>query len=106
MKKAHAELSNIDTLNSVMASTHLSDVHIKNGSSTFFSHYNLALQLRKRLILIWPTEWTLAHKNNVLRAVGEYIIIGWMNFPNIRFTYVRVETVSRISCQFKGGDIV
>ncbi len=42
--------------------TYLNDVDQKDGGSTFFSHYDLEIQPRKGLTLIWPAEWTHAHK--------------------------------------------
>ena len=62
--------------------TYLNDVDIKDGGSTFFSHYGLEIQPRKGLTLIWPAEWTHAHKGNLLKADSKYIITGWMHFPN------------------------
>ena len=31
--------------------------------------------------LIWPAEWTHAHKGEVLNSGVKYIITGWMHFP-------------------------
>ena len=79
----HAERVSLDTLHRVFAwMTYLNDVDQEDGGSTFFSHYDLAIQPRKGLTLIWPAEWTHAHKGNVLKADSKYIITGWMNFPN------------------------
>ena len=41
----------------------------------------LAVQPKKGLTLIWPSEWTHAHKGSVLHANDKYIITGWMHFP-------------------------
>jgi|TARA_B110000008_G_C16953452_1_gene557211 prolyl 4-hydroxylase len=82
-QKVHTERSSLDTLHRVFAwMTYLNDVDENSGGSTFFSHYDLAIQPRKGLTLIWPAEWTHAHKGNVLKADSKYIITGWMNFPN------------------------
>ena len=79
----HTERSSLSSLHRIFAwMTYLNDVDIKDGGSTFFSHYGLEIQPRKGLTLIWPAEWTHAHKGNVLKADSKYIITGWMNFPN------------------------
>ena len=82
-QKLHAERGNLDTLHRLFAwMTYLNDVDKEDGGSTFFSHYDLAIQPKKGLTLIWPAEWTHAHKGNVLKANNKYIITGWMTFPN------------------------
>ena len=82
-QKLHTERSSIETLHRVFAwMTYLNDVDQEDGGSTLFSHYDLAIQPRKGLTLIWPAEWTHAHKGNVLKANNKYIITGWMTFPN------------------------
>ena len=69
------------TLHSVFAfMTYLNDVEIENGGSTYFSHYDLHIQPTKGTTLIWPAEWTHAHKGSILRSGIKYIITGWMNF--------------------------
>jgi prolyl 4-hydroxylase len=82
-QKTHTERGSLATLHRVFAwMTYLNDVDKKNGGSTFFSHYDLEVQPRKGLTLIWPAEWTHAHKGNLLKADSKYIITGWMHFPN------------------------
>ena len=82
-QKLHTERSSLETLHRVFAwMTYLNDVDQEDGGSTLFSHYDLAIQPRKGLTLIWPAEWTHAHKGNVLKANNKYIITGWMTFPN------------------------
>jgi hypothetical protein len=79
----HTERSSLATLHRVFAwMTYLNDVDKEDGGSTLFSHYDLEIQPRKGLTLIWPAEWTHAHKGNVLKANNKYIITGWMTFPN------------------------
>ena len=82
-QKMHAERSSLSSIHRVFAwMTYLNDVDIKDGGSTFFSNYDLEIQPRKGLTLIWPAEWTHAHKGNLLHANSKYIITGWMHFPN------------------------
>ncbi len=77
----HTERSGLSTLHRVYAwMTYLNDVNVEDGGSTSFTHYGLDIQPRKGLTLIWPAEWTHAHKGNVLKANSKYIITGWMNF--------------------------
>ena len=82
-QQVHTERSSLETLHRVFAwMTYLNDVEKEEGGSTFFSHYDLEIQPRKGLTLIWPAEWTHAHKGNLLKTDSKYIITGWMHFPN------------------------
>ena len=58
--------------------THLNDVD--QGGSTYFSHYDLEIKPSKGLTLIWPAEWTHAHRGNILKTGSKYIITGWITF--------------------------
>ena len=58
--------------------TYLNDV--EEGGSTYFSHYDLEIKPQKGLTLIWPAEWTHAHRGNILTKGKKYIITGWINF--------------------------
>ncbi len=80
-KKIHTERSGIGTFHRVFVfMTYLNDV--QEGGSTYFSHYDLEIQPQKGLTLIWPAEWTHAHRGNILNAGKKYIITGWINFSN------------------------
>ena len=80
-KKIHTERSNIESSYRVFAfMTYLNDV--EEGGSTYFSHYDLEIQPKKGLTLIWPAEWTHAHRGNILREGSKYIITGWIFFAN------------------------
>lgn len=57
--------------------TYLNDV--ESGGSTYFSHYDLEIQPQKGLTLIWPADWTHAHKGNVIMRGEKYIITGWLD---------------------------
>jgi len=75
----HTERSSLNTLHRVLAwMTYLNDIDY--GGSTYFSHYDIEVQPRKGLTLIWPAEWTHAHKGNAVTTGSKYIITGWMNF--------------------------
>ena len=78
-KKIHTERSSLQNLHRIFAfMTYLNDV--REGGSTYFSHYDLEIQPRKGLTLIWPAEWTHAHRGNILKEGSKYIITGWINF--------------------------
>ena len=80
-KKIHTERLSIETSHRVFAfMTYLNDV--EEGGSTYFSHYDLEIQPRKGLTLIWPAEWTHAHRGNILKEGSKYIITGWITFAN------------------------
>ena len=80
-KKIHTERSGLDSLHRVFAfMTYLNDV--KEGGSTYFTHYDLEIQPQKGLTLIWPAEWTHAHRGNILKEGSKYIITGWISFAN------------------------
>ena len=78
-KSIHTERSGRGTLHRIFVfMTYLNDV--KEGGSTYFSHYDLEIQPQKGLTLIWPSEWTHAHKGNILKSGSKYIITGWIHF--------------------------
>jgi len=78
-QKLHAERSNLGNLHRVLAwMTYLNDVD--EGGSTYFSHFDLTIQPEKSVTLIWPAEWTHAHRGNVMQSGSKYIITGWMHF--------------------------
>ncbi len=80
-KKIHTERSSIESSHRIFAfMTYLNDV--EEGGSTYFSHYDLEIQPQKGLTLIWPAEWTHAHRGNILRKGSKYIITGWIHFAN------------------------
>lgn len=80
-QKIHTERSSIATLHRILAwMTYLNDV--EDGGTTFFQHYDLDIKPKKGLTLIWPAEWTHAHKGNILNTGSKYIITGWLNLCN------------------------
>ena len=79
----HTERSSLETLHRIFAwMTYLNDVDVEEGGSTLFSHYDLEVQPKKGLTLMWPAEWTHAHKGNLLKVDSKYIITGWMHLPS------------------------
>jgi uncharacterized membrane protein len=59
--------------------TYLNDVD--EGGETCFEHFDLKVKPITGQTLIWPAEWTHAHKGEVLLKGNKYIITGWMHFP-------------------------
>nr|WP_241467013.1 2OG-Fe(II) oxygenase [Prochlorococcus sp. MIT 0702] len=57
--------------------TYLNDV--EDGGSTYFCHYDIQIQPKKGLTMLWPAMWTHAHKGNVVKSGKKYIITGWMD---------------------------
>ena len=82
-QRIHTERDGLASAHRLFAwMTYLNDVDNEEGGSTVFSHHNLEIQPKKGLTLIWPAEWTHAHKGSLLRANSKYIITGWMHFPH------------------------
>jgi len=59
--------------------TYLNDVD--EGGATSFLHYDLEVKPERGKTLIWPVEWTHAHRGNIVTHGEKYIITGWMHFP-------------------------
>lgn len=78
--KLHSERTTIDTSHRVLAwMTYLNDV--ADGGATHFEHQGLDVKPERGKTLIWPGEWTHAHRGNVVNSGVKYIITGWMHFP-------------------------
>jgi len=76
----HCERDHVPTMHRVFAwMTYLNDVD--DGGETYFEHYDLKIKPEIGKTLIWPAEWTHAHKGEVLKSGLKYIVTGWMHFP-------------------------
>ena len=60
--------------------TYLNDV--ESGGATEFSHYQVSVKPKKGLTLIWPSEWTHAHRGEILEHGAKYIVTGWITFTD------------------------
>ena len=59
--KMHCERASLQSMHRVFAwMTYLNDV--EDGGETYFEHYNLSVKPSKGKTLIWPAEWTHAHR--------------------------------------------
>ena len=68
-QKVHTERMGLSSLHRIFAwMTYLNDVDVADGGATVFSHYGLEIQPKKGLTLIWPAEWTHAHKGSLLNS--------------------------------------
>lgn len=59
--------------------TYLNTVH--TGGYTEFFYQNLKIKPEKGLTLIWPCQWTHAHRGTQT-SEKKYICTGWFNFLN------------------------
>ena len=76
----HCERSNTQSMHRVFAwMTYLNDV--EDGGETYFEHFDLRIKPKAGKTLIWPAEWTHAHRGEILNKGNKYIITGWMHFP-------------------------
>ena len=57
--------------------TYLND--IDNGGETEFLHYGKKFKPKTGKTIIWPAEWTHAHKGLPVEQ-EKFIITGWMGF--------------------------
>ena len=76
----HSERTSLNTLHRLFAwMTYLNDVD--DGGKTNFNHYGLKIKPEIGKTLIWPAEWTHAHKGEILKSGKKYIVTGWIHFP-------------------------
>ena len=77
----HSERTGISNLHRIFAwMTYLNDV--QEGGTTDFDYYGIKVKPETGKTLIWPAEWTHAHKGTVLKSGSKYIITGWIHFAN------------------------
>jgi len=80
-KKHHMERTNILTSSRVFAwMTYLNNV--EKGGTTDFLYYDLSVKPEIGKTLIWPAEWTHAHRGDVVNQGNKYIITGWFHLPD------------------------
>ena len=60
--------------------TYLNDVD--DGGTTDFDYYKVKVKPKMGKTLIWPAEWTHAHRGTVLKGGKKYIITGWLHFTD------------------------
>ena len=60
--------------------TYLNDV--TDGGETEFWHQKLKVKPQKGLTVIWPTDWTHAHRGIPSPSQFKYIVTGWYQYFN------------------------
>jgi hypothetical protein len=79
--KLHSERTGLDGLHRMLVwMTYLN--HVESGGETEFPLFDLRVRPVKGRTLIWPAEWTHAHRGCIVEAGSKYIITGWMHFPS------------------------
>ena len=77
----HSERTNLSSINRLFAwMTYLNDV--EDGGTTDFKYFDLKIKPEQGKTIIWPSEWTHAHRGSVLNSGSKYIITGWMHFTD------------------------
>ena len=77
----HSERTSIGHLHRVLVwMTYLNDVDA--DGETEFTHYGIKVRPQKGRTLIWPAEWTHAHRGCPVTHGHKYIITGWFHFPH------------------------
>lgn len=78
-KKWHTERDSIASAHRVLAwMTYLNDL---DSGHTDFKHFDLSIKPEKGKTLIWPAEWTHAHRGGLVKK-EKYIVTGWFHFPS------------------------
>jgi hypothetical protein len=80
VKRWHTERDGVYNSHRILAwITYLNDVE-KEGETEFL-YYNLKIKPEKGKTVIWPAEWTHAHRGNPTPSI-KYAITGWFHFPH------------------------
>ena len=80
VNKWHTERDHISNSHRILAwITYLND--IEEGGETEFLFYNKKIKPEKGKTLIWPAEWTHAHRGIVTPSI-KYVITGWFHLPS------------------------
>lgn len=76
----HAERTSFSNLPRFLAwMTYLNDV--ETGGETEFPHYALKVKPVAGQTLIWPSDWTHAHRGCPVVTGPKYIVTGWLHLP-------------------------
>ena len=77
--QVHSERTSLNTIHRLLVwMTYLNDV--PDGGETEFIHYGLKIRPEKGKTLIWPAEWTHAHRGCPVNKGPKHVITGWMYF--------------------------
>ncbi len=79
--RLHTERIGMSSIHRIFAwMTYLNDVD--DGGTTDFDYYKVKVKPKMGKTLIWPAEWTHAHRGTVLKGGKKYIITGWLHFTD------------------------
>ena len=56
--------------------------NVEEGGTTDFLYYDLSIKPEIGKTLIWPAEWTHAHRGDIVNKGLKYIITGWLHLPD------------------------
>ena len=77
----HSERVSLDSLHRLFAwMTYLNNVD--DSGTTNFEYYDIKVKPEIGKTLIWPAEWTHAHRGSILKSGSKYIITGWIHFTS------------------------
>ncbi len=80
VKRWHTERDSISSAHRILAwITYLNDV--ESEGETEFLYYDLKIKPEKGKTVIWPAEWTHAHRGNPTPSI-KYCITGWFTLPS------------------------
>lgn len=86
----HADCWHFDSCSrQVSIILYLSDV--KEGGSTYFSHYDIDVQPRKGRILMFPSHFMFTHRANPPISDVKYACICWLHFDGpVKYTSLKM----------------
>ena len=77
----HSERVSLDSLHRLFAwMTYLNNVD--DSGTTNFEYCDIKVKPEIGKTLIWPAEWTHAHRGSILKNGSKYIITGWIHFTS------------------------
>ena len=83
--KLHSEKTSFRGLPRILVwMTYLND--IEDGGETEFTHYDLKIKPEAGKTLIWPAEWTHAHRGCPTLSGAKYIVTGWFQMTPSQIT--------------------
>ena len=66
--------------------TYLNDV--EDGGETEFYYQKLRVKPEKGKTLIWPADWTHAHRGLTSKSQSKFIVTGWYEFdPPVQLSF-------------------
>jgi len=78
--RIHSERMEYSVLNRILVwMTYLNDV--EEGGETEFPHFGLKIKPKAGKTIIWPAEWTHAHRGCPTISGQKYILTGWFLQP-------------------------